>query len=137
MSAKKKKEYQLAVVHGAKGRSIYLNEQHIAGPQRVPSSSGADIWMVSIEDICDALNKNDAVKLLKIANWDFPAYRRGYVAGVMAAAALAAEYPTTHPYRLDDCIECKLNVTSRKKPRRRLTTKKASPTKVKTKRGKS
>jgi hypothetical protein len=41
-----------------------------------------------------------------------------YVRGVKAAASLAAEYRTTHPYRLDDCIECKLNVSSRKRPRR-------------------
>lgn len=46
-------------------------------------------------------------------------YREGFVAGVKAAASLAAEYPTTHPYRLDDCIEGKLNVTRRKRPRRR------------------
>ena len=40
--------------------------------------------------------------------------------GVLAAAAVAADYnaSTTHPYRLDDCITCKLNVVGRSKPRR-------------------
>jgi hypothetical protein len=40
--------------------------------------------------------------------------------GVLAAAAVAANYnsSTTHPYRLDDCISCKLNVIRRAKPRK-------------------
>ncbi len=40
--------------------------------------------------------------------------------GVEAAADVAATYnsSTTHDYRLDDCILCKLNQTNRKKPRR-------------------
>lgn len=37
--------------------------------------------------------------------------------GAEAAADVAAQYPTTHPYRLDDCILSKLNLTNRK-PRR-------------------
>lgn len=49
-----------------------------------------------------------------------PAQLAGFYRGVRAAAALAAEYPTTHPYRLDDCIEGKLNVPgARARPRRR------------------
>lgn len=40
--------------------------------------------------------------------------------GVLAAANVAATYngSTTHPFRLDDCIACKLNVVKRSKPRR-------------------
>ena len=40
--------------------------------------------------------------------------------GVMAAAAVAQDYDrsSTHPYRLGDCIACKLNVVARKRPRR-------------------
>ena len=43
----------------------------------------------------------------------------GFVRGVEAAAGVAEQYnsSTTHPYRLDDCILCKLNVTKRQKPR--------------------
>jgi hypothetical protein len=45
-----------------------------------------------------------------------PEYRRG----VLAAASAAADYngSTTHAYRLDDSIACKLNVVRRSKPRR-------------------
>jgi hypothetical protein len=43
-----------------------------------------------------------------------------YKRGVLAAAAVAADYnaSSTHPYRLDDCIACKLNAVSRVKPRK-------------------
>ena len=43
-----------------------------------------------------------------------------YKRGVLAAANVAATYngSTTHDYRLDDCIACKLNVIKRSKPRR-------------------
>jgi hypothetical protein len=43
-----------------------------------------------------------------------------YKRGVLAAANVAATYngSTTHPYRLDDCITSKLNLTKRGKPRR-------------------
>jgi hypothetical protein len=45
-----------------------------------------------------------------------------FARGVQAAADVAAEYnsSTSHPYRLDDCILCKLNVVSRKRPRKNL-----------------
>jgi hypothetical protein len=54
--------------------------------------------------------------------------RDDYVRGVEAAAGVIEQYnsSTTHPYRLDDCVLCKLNVTKRAKPRRN-TTKLASP----------
>lgn len=41
-----------------------------------------------------------------------------YVAGIKAAAGIAADYNSSsdHPYRLDDCILAKLNV-SRRRPR--------------------
>ena len=44
----------------------------------------------------------------------------GYTRGVIAAADVASQYnrSTSHPYRLDDCILDKLNVTKRKKPRK-------------------
>jgi hypothetical protein len=43
-----------------------------------------------------------------------------WVKGVLDAAAVAAEYDSssTHPYRLEDCIACKLNVVGRAKPRK-------------------
>jgi len=45
---------------------------------------------------------------------------RDWIKGVEAAASLASEYDSssTHEYRLEDCILCKLNVTNLKKPRR-------------------
>lgn len=36
----------------------------------------------------------------------------------MKYEALATDYATTHPYRLDDCILGKLNQSSRKRPRK-------------------
>jgi len=43
-----------------------------------------------------------------------------YKKGAQDAAELAAQYPTTHPYRLDDCILAGLNLSSRKKLRKNL-----------------
>jgi hypothetical protein len=42
-----------------------------------------------------------------------------YVEGIKTAAAFAGEFDgsSTHPYKLEDVILCKLNVTKRKKPR--------------------
>lgn len=50
---------------------------------------------------------------------EHPAYRVGFLAGVRCAASVAASYETTHPYRLDDVIEMKLNVSHRKRPRKK------------------
>ena len=46
--------------------------------------------------------------------------RTEFQRGVIAAAGIAEMYnaESSHPYRLDDCILGKLNVGSRKKPRR-------------------
>jgi len=45
---------------------------------------------------------------------------RGFVAGVKAAAGYVGQFNVhvDHPYRLDDCILGKFNVTKRKRPRR-------------------
>ncbi len=47
-------------------------------------------------------------------------YTAEYKRGVLAAAEVAATYngSTTHGFRLDDCIACKLNVVKRSRPRR-------------------
>jgi len=47
-------------------------------------------------------------------------YRRGFKAGVLAAASVASQYDSTtvHRYRLEDCIAMKLNQTRRSCPRR-------------------
>jgi hypothetical protein len=45
---------------------------------------------------------------------------KDFVRGVKCAADIAAQYDSssTHAYRLDDCILCKLNVIKREKPRK-------------------
>ena len=45
---------------------------------------------------------------------------RGFKSGVEAAAGVIEMFnsTTTHPFRLDDVVRCKLNVTRRVKPRR-------------------
>ena len=43
-----------------------------------------------------------------------------FVAGIRAAASVIGDYNSTsmNPFRLDDVVLCKLNVTKREKPRR-------------------
>lgn len=44
--------------------------------------------------------------------------KKDFENGARAAAGIAADYATTHEYRLDDCILMKLNLIRRAKPRR-------------------
>ena len=45
---------------------------------------------------------------------------RGFAAGIKAAADYVGQFNlvTRHEHRLDDCVRCKFNVSSRKRPRR-------------------
>lgn len=93
------------------------------------SRSGAVAWPASIEEtpglraLRKSLLRRKKAGIMTDDHREQKAYRAGFIAGVRCAASEAAQYPTTHPYRLDDCIEMKLNVTKRKRPRRRKTTK--------------
>ncbi len=63
------------------------------------------------------MKKSKAIEL-KIAE------QKGFRKGVCAAACIADDYNalSLHGFRLGDCIEGRLNVTSRKKPRKNVRT---------------
>jgi len=117
-------------------RSQYLENLLRFGrpPVHVPPGVSATL---TLEDGCSVVGAVfegggfGNIKGGKITGGLHPAYRgpdaatsgerdANFKRGVEAAADVAAGYnsSTTHDYRLDDCILCKLNQTNRQKPRK-------------------